>query len=62
MIAIAAGRIVAPLLFETSPRDAVVLVGTALSMLALAIIAAIGPASRAARTSPLVALRSGGDD
>jgi predicted permease len=58
-IALAAGRLVEPLLFETSPRDVVVLAGATVAVLALAVAAALGPAARAARTSPLVALRAG---
>jgi predicted permease len=55
--ALAAGRWVAPLLFETSPYDPAVLGGVAALLLAVAALAGALPAWRAARVSPGLALR-----
>jgi ABC-type antimicrobial peptide transport system permease subunit len=52
------GRFVAPLLFEVSPRDPLVLGGIATSLLAVAIVACIVPALRAMRVDAVVALRA----
>ncbi|HEX4682028.1 MAG TPA: FtsX-like permease family protein, partial [Gemmatimonadaceae bacterium] len=46
------------MLFETSPRDIGIAVSAAGALLAASIIAAIYPAWRASRLSPLVALRA----
>jgi predicted permease len=56
-IALAAGRFVAPLLYETSPRDPVVLGTTAVVLLVVAVLASLIPARRAAHVDPSVALR-----
>jgi putative ABC transport system permease protein len=45
------------MLFQTSARDASVLLGACTALLVVGVIAAAGPAWRAARTSPMVALR-----
>jgi len=55
--ALAAGRFVAPLLYETSPRDPVVLGAAAVTLLAVAVLASLIPARRAAHVEPSVALR-----
>ncbi len=57
-VALMGGRFVAPLLFEVSPRDPVVLGGIAISLLAVATIACIVPALRAIRVDAVVALRA----
>ena len=57
-IAIAAGRWVAPLLFDTSPRDPAILAGVALVLLAISAAASFIPARRAARVDPNIALRA----
>jgi ABC-type antimicrobial peptide transport system permease subunit len=59
-IALAAGPIVASMLFQTSPRDlpSLVLAGTVLLIATIA--AAAWPAWRAARANPLAALRADG--
>jgi ABC-type lipoprotein release transport system permease subunit len=44
-------------LFETSPTDPVVLVGTAIALLLVAFIASLGPTRRAARIDPVEAMR-----
>jgi predicted permease len=57
VIAIAAGGAIAPLLYETPPRDPVVLVLVTLTLLLAAATAGLVPASRAARIDPNAALR-----
>jgi len=56
--ALVLGRWAAPLLFETSPRDPLVLGGVILAMLATAVGAGLLPALRAARVDPASALRA----
>jgi len=58
VIALWAGRFIAPLLFDTSPRDAGVLVGGATTLLAVSVLASAIPALRAKRVNPIEALRS----
>ena len=53
-----AGRFIAPLLFDTSPRDAVVMLGGAGTLLAVSVLASAIPALRAKRVNPIEALRS----
>ena len=57
-IAMAAAPFVQPMLFQTSARDPVVAIGAAVALLGVAVVAAVAPAWRAARVSPLVALGS----
>jgi predicted permease len=57
VIAIAAAGTLAPLLYKTSPRDPVVLIGATVTLLAAAAAAGLVPASRAARIEPNAALR-----
>jgi ABC-type antimicrobial peptide transport system permease subunit len=56
--ALAAGRIIATQLFGVSPGDPVTLTAVAASMTLVAALAAFGPARRASRVDPVVALRS----
>jgi predicted permease len=56
--ALFAGKWVAGLLFEVSPRDPFTIGGVMLALLLLAVGASIAPALRAAKTDPNVALRS----
>jgi hypothetical protein len=58
VIVLWAGRFIAPLLFDTSPRDAGVLLGGAATLLAVSILASAVPALRAKRVNPIEALRS----
>ncbi len=51
------GKRIAPVLFATSPRDPLMLLGSAALMLAAAVAASLVPACRAARVSPLEAMR-----
>jgi predicted permease len=57
-IALAAGRWVEPLLFRVSPRSPGVLAGVAAVLLAVALVASLIPARRAARADPNAALRA----
>ncbi len=57
-VALAGGRFLAPLLFETSPRDPLVFTIVAVTLLVAAIIACLIPARRATRVDPLEALKS----
>jgi ABC-type antimicrobial peptide transport system permease subunit len=54
---IALGRYVRSFLYQVSPTDAFALAGAALLMLAVASLAGLIPARRAARIDPMVALR-----
>jgi predicted permease len=56
--ALFASNSLGPLLFDTSPRDPMVLGGVALSLLAVALLASAFPAWTAARTDPMGALRT----
>jgi hypothetical protein len=56
-LALAGGRWIAGLLFETSPRDPLVLLLAGGGLIVLAILASLMPARRAARVNPSVALR-----
>ena len=58
VLALASGRLVDSLLFNVSPRDPLVLGGVIVLLLAVGALASLVPAWRAARTDPIVALRS----
>jgi ABC-type lipoprotein release transport system permease subunit len=49
---------VKPLLFQVSPRDPLVFAGVAALLLAVAALASVIPAWRAARVDPMQALRT----
>ena len=57
-LALAGGRWVADLLFDTSPRDPAVLTAVAVTLLAVAAAASLAPARRAVRVHPTEALRA----
>ena len=57
ILALLAGRFVADLLFQTSPRSPVVFASVVAFMMLVAIVASIVPARRASRVNPVVALR-----
>jgi ABC-type antimicrobial peptide transport system permease subunit len=56
--AIAAGRLLEAQLFGVSATNPVALVGAAALLIVVALLAAYGPARRAARVDPMLALRS----
>jgi putative ABC transport system permease protein len=56
--ALAAGRLMASLLYRVSPRDPAVLAATTAMLLTVALVACWLPARRAARLNPLDALRA----
>jgi len=58
LIAIAAMRVVRSLLFQVSPTDPTVLVGSAMVLLVVAFLASYAPARRAAAVDPAEALRA----
>jgi len=57
-LALLAGRWIAPLLFDQSPRDPVVFGTVAGALLAVAVLASVIPAFRGARADPNLALRA----
>jgi predicted permease len=57
-VAAAVGQFVQPLLFETSARDTVVFAAAAAALVTIATLASAGPARRAARVDPNVALQA----
>ncbi len=57
VIALWAGRFLQPLLFQTSPRDPLVLGGVVGVLLVTALLASLLPALRARRVDPMEALR-----
>lgn len=58
VLALASGTFVGPLLYSVSPRDPLVLGSAAIILVAVATIASLAPARRAARVNPLQVLRS----
>ena len=58
LIALFAGKLLAPLLYQTSPRDPLVFVVVIGTLLLASIAAVLVPARRATRVDPVVALRS----
>lgn len=57
IMAIAASGWVRELLFETSPRDPLVLAIVAGGLIALTVLASLAPARRASSVNPAIALR-----
>jgi hypothetical protein len=56
-VAIAASRALASFLYETSPRDPWILIGSAAALATIAAAASLLPALRAARIEPITAIR-----
>jgi ABC-type lipoprotein release transport system permease subunit len=56
--ALASARFIRDLLFETSPRNPMVLAAVAATMLVVAVAATLIPAWRASRVDPVSALRA----
>jgi predicted permease len=56
--AIAGTRLLRSLLFEVSPTDPLVLGGTVVTLLLIALVAAVAPARRAAKIDPVEAMRA----
>ena len=57
-VALAVTHFLGSLLFEVTPSDPLTLGGAAAALLAVALIAALGPAHRATRIDPVRALRA----
>jgi putative ABC transport system permease protein len=58
VLALVASRWIEPLLYKQSPRDPLVFVGVSALMIAVGMLASVGPAWRAQRADPNSALRS----
>ena len=56
--AVGTNRLLGSLLYDVAPHDPVTLIGTNLLLAAVALIASIGPARRASRVAPQIALRA----
>ena len=57
-LALAGGRLIASLLYGIEPSDPITLAAVAVMLLAIAMLAALAPAWRAARVDPVTALRA----
>lgn len=57
-LALGGGRLISSLLFNVSPVNLTVFLGVAVAVIAIAVLAALGPAWRAARADAVQALRS----
>jgi putative ABC transport system permease protein len=58
LAAAAAARVLSTYLYQTAPRDPVIMVGVAFAFLASATLACLAPARRATTVDPLIALRT----
>jgi ABC-type antimicrobial peptide transport system permease subunit len=58
VVALAASRLLTKLLFEISPADPISLIGSAVLLLIVALVAAYVPARHATRVDPVQALRA----
>lgn len=57
-VALAGTRLLGSLLYDVSPTDPLVLAGTAIVLLIVALLACVGPTRRAARIDPVEAMRA----
>jgi putative ABC transport system permease protein len=57
-LALAGGKVMRAMLFETSPHEPAVLAAACAMLLAAAALACVLPGLRAARTDPMIALRA----
>jgi putative ABC transport system permease protein len=58
VLALATAKFVAPMLYRTSPRDPLVIIGVAVSLIVVALVASVVPSWRASRVDPNIALRA----
>ena len=58
LVALASGKVVASLLYETSPRDPMIIIASMATLLVVAVVASTIPAWRASRVDPLTAMRA----
>jgi ABC-type antimicrobial peptide transport system permease subunit len=58
VLGILAGRVLALIVYQATPRDPLVLAGVVLVMLALGLVATWVPAQRALSVDPLILLRT----
>jgi putative ABC transport system permease protein len=58
LLSLAAGRVLAKILYQVSPTDPLALVGASLMLATAALLACFFPASRASRVNPMTALRT----
>jgi ABC-type antimicrobial peptide transport system permease subunit len=58
LLSLAAGRVLARILYEVSPTDPLALISASLMLTTAALLACFFPASRATRVSPMTALRT----
>jgi len=58
LLSLAAGRVLAKILYQVSPTDPLALVGASLMLATAALLACFVPASRATRVNPMTALRT----
>jgi ABC-type antimicrobial peptide transport system permease subunit len=57
LLGLAAGPLLSSVVYQASSNDPLVMIGVLLAMTAIALLGALGPARRALRIEPLVALR-----
>ena len=58
LLSLAAGRVLAKILYQVSPTDPLALVSASLMLATAALLACFVPASRATRVNPMTALRT----
>jgi ABC-type antimicrobial peptide transport system permease subunit len=58
LLSLAAGRVLAKILYDVSPNDPLALVTATLMLASAALLACFFPANRATRVNPMTALRT----